>query len=62
MTTDDIPPEITINNLKLDRITYLLAMKIAKTINEDLQFNSSLNEILTFIISDWTKSRYMSSS
>lgn len=62
MAANDYPPEMTINNLKIDRLTYLLCMKIAKTINEDLGFNSSINDILSFIISDWTKSRYLSSS
>ena len=56
----ELPPEVTVNGVKINRLTYLLLVKMQTKINEDLEFNAAMPEIVSFILDDWTKMHYLS--
>lgn len=58
----EMPPEMTVNGVKINRLTYLLLIKMQEKMNAELEFNAAMPEIISFILDDWTKMHYLGGS
>lgn len=60
--SDNSQPKIQVNDLSLDRITYKIVELFGQKLGEQIGQPLAIAEVVSYIVSDWTKIFYNNNS